>query len=238
MSMEKARLLFFEESKDLLSRMKEHLDGLGQAPEDAQARTSLFRAAHTIKGSAGIFGHPHISDFMLHLEDLLALWRDGAVKPAAESIDLVKQCRDHAQHLVTLAEQGEAASALDHERSRALAQEVDALAGTRAPQDPVVQSPSAESGPLREARQWRITYTPQPDIFRMGLDPLGPLRDLAGLRCIQNVTVAFDRVPSLLNLNPEACFLSAEISVSGVSRAIVQAQFEYYEGAASISIDG
>lgn len=239
MSMEKARLLFFEESNSLLSQMKENLTRLETAPADVQTRSLLFRAAHTIKGSAGIFGHPHISDFMQHVEDFLAAWRDKTAEPTQAGLTLMMRCREHAEHLVSRAERGEPAFAGDDAKSQELVQEILGLDGAPSTRGnpasdtrPVQQEDHEPAGPGK----WRITYSPAPNIFQMGLDPLSPLRDLASARCLTDVSIAFDRIPPLEHLNPEQCFLSAEISVNAVSLAAVREAFEYFEGAAEISI--
>lgn len=238
MSMEKARLLFFEESNSLLSQMKENLTQLETTPADVQTRSLLFRAAHTIKGSAGIFGHPHISDFMQHVEDLLAAWRDKTAEPTQAGLNLMMRCREHAEHLVSGAERGEAALPGDDVKSQMLVQEIHGLQGAHSGEVIAASDPGVaqQNHGHSDTGQWRITYSPLPNIFQMGLDPLSPLRELASARCLTDVSIAFDQIPPLEHIDPEQCFLLAEISAEGISLASVHEAFEYFEGAATITI--
>ena len=54
---------FFAESRSLLQDMEAGLLRLESAPDDAEAINAIFRAAHTIKGSAGLFGLDDIVAF-------------------------------------------------------------------------------------------------------------------------------------------------------------------------------
>ncbi len=56
MKMDEALQAFITESRELLERMEEALLHIEQQPDDAETINAIFRAAHTIKGSAGIFG--------------------------------------------------------------------------------------------------------------------------------------------------------------------------------------
>ena len=47
---------FIAEGRELLEQMEEALLRVEQSPRDADTINAIFRAAHTIKGSAGLFG--------------------------------------------------------------------------------------------------------------------------------------------------------------------------------------
>ena len=51
-----AREGFLDEAKDMLRQFEEALLTMEQDPGDAEAVNCAFRAAHTIKGTAGLFG--------------------------------------------------------------------------------------------------------------------------------------------------------------------------------------
>ena len=56
MNLEDALQTFIVESRDLLQQMEEALLRIEQSPDDLDLINAIFRAAHTIKGSAGLFG--------------------------------------------------------------------------------------------------------------------------------------------------------------------------------------
>lgn len=58
-----AQATFFEESQELLGQMEDILLAGEAGALDAEAVNALFRAAHTIKGSAGLFGFDAVVGF-------------------------------------------------------------------------------------------------------------------------------------------------------------------------------
>ncbi len=83
------------------SEAREHVEG--QAALLARARAStleraeiddLFRHAHSIKGMAAAMGFSPMSSLAHAMEDLLHLWRDGALSPTGEVLDLLTRAND------------------------------------------------------------------------------------------------------------------------------------------------
>ena len=70
---------FIAESRELLHAMEEALLVLGRSPQDGEALHAVFRAMHTIKGSAGVFGFDEIVAFTHVLEELVDEARRGAI---------------------------------------------------------------------------------------------------------------------------------------------------------------
>jgi two-component system chemotaxis sensor kinase CheA len=61
MNLDEALQTFIIESRDLLQQMEDALLQIEQSPDDTDLINAIFRAAHTIKGSAGLFGLNHVS---------------------------------------------------------------------------------------------------------------------------------------------------------------------------------
>lgn len=74
---DEAVLLFFDESRDMLQLMEQGLLGLQQGPADSDTVHALFRAAHTIKGTSGIFNFKRVVDFTHQVESVLDRVRKG-----------------------------------------------------------------------------------------------------------------------------------------------------------------
>ena len=68
---------FFEEADEHLHSMEHHLMMLDEHTDDRELLDSIFRAAHSIKGSAGIFGFTALSTVTHVLESLLDKLRSG-----------------------------------------------------------------------------------------------------------------------------------------------------------------
>lgn len=67
---------FVAESKDLLTKMEEVLLKIDQGDQSLNLIDELFRAAHTFKGAAGMFGFTELSSFIHEIENLLASFRE------------------------------------------------------------------------------------------------------------------------------------------------------------------
>ncbi|HNO89391.1 MAG TPA: Hpt domain-containing protein, partial [Rhodocyclaceae bacterium] len=62
---------FIVESRELLQQMEEALLEMEHGTDDPDTLNAIFRAAHTIKGSAGLFGLDDIVAFTHDVESLL-----------------------------------------------------------------------------------------------------------------------------------------------------------------------
>lgn len=69
--------VFFEESFEGLQVMESCLLELDCSQVDSETINSIFRAAHSIKGSSSTFGFSEVSEFTHVLETLLDQVREG-----------------------------------------------------------------------------------------------------------------------------------------------------------------
>lgn len=105
LDIKKFLLRFIEEAQDHLSRMAEGLAELEQGQADTEQINSLFRSAHTLKGSSRMLKLLPISETAHSLEDLLSALRDGQVKVDTYNLDLLYQGVDQlSDYLAALAE--------------------------------------------------------------------------------------------------------------------------------------
>ena len=70
---------FVDEARDHLRRLEDGLARLDHAPFDPEVVNSIFRAAHTIKGSSRMLKLMSISDTAHLLEDILVALREGSL---------------------------------------------------------------------------------------------------------------------------------------------------------------
>jgi two-component system chemotaxis sensor kinase CheA len=68
---------FLAEANDLLARVGDGLLQLKRVPGDPELADEVFRAAHTFKGSSGLFGFPELTRLTHAAEDLLDAVRGG-----------------------------------------------------------------------------------------------------------------------------------------------------------------
>lgn len=79
--------VFFEESQEHLDTLESGLMSLDIDAPDMELLNSIFRAAHSIKGSSGVFGFVALGQITHILENQLDDWRKEVRRPVTEHID-------------------------------------------------------------------------------------------------------------------------------------------------------
>lgn len=95
-----AQQIFIEESVDLLQQLEDFLLKLESEALETDDINAMFRAAHTIKGSAGLFGFDHIVKFAHLVENILDRIRSKTLNFTPELISLLLECTDYIRTLI------------------------------------------------------------------------------------------------------------------------------------------
>jgi len=90
--MDQALQTYIEESRGLLDEMEGILLRLESEPQEEETVNAMFRAAHTIKGSAGLFGLDAIVAFTHVVENVLDEVRGGTLAVNGELVELLLKC--------------------------------------------------------------------------------------------------------------------------------------------------
>ncbi|MFA7097348.1 MAG: chemotaxis protein CheA, partial [Gammaproteobacteria bacterium] len=245
MNIDKALQTFIAEARGLLQDMESLLLQLEAEPSNTEVINALFRAAHTIKGSAGLFGLEAIVAFTHRVESVLDLIREGKIQISEELIGVLLQCRDHIDELVevTAVEGGsldESAQARGNELTLALNEYLQgAGAQAPAPAVPAEQhpAPAATDSPSRQTDAWHISLKFGPDLFRHGMDPLSFINYLSGLGEIVNLKTSFDAMPEPCDMDAESCYLAVDIEFRGnADKAAIENVFEFVRDDCEIRI--
>src|SRR4051812_2992192 len=85
---------FFDEADELLDQMEKQLLAVDVSALDPEDVNAIFRAAHSIKGSAGTFNFGDLSDLTHLLESLLDKMRKGVLKMTTQHIDAFLAAKD------------------------------------------------------------------------------------------------------------------------------------------------
>jgi two-component system chemotaxis sensor kinase CheA len=86
--------VFFEEAEEHLESMESLLLEIDVAAPDEEAVNAVFRAAHSMKGGAGMFGFADVADLTHEAETLLDRVRKGQLALTAEIVDAMLQTGD------------------------------------------------------------------------------------------------------------------------------------------------
>ena len=244
MNLQAARTTFFEESQELLQQMEEILLAFETGAQDAEAVNGLFRAAHTIKGSAGLFGFDEVVRFTHVVESVLDRLRGGAIAAGGELVSLLLAAGDHIGTLVAAAATDcapdDAALARGNELSAQLKAFLPPPAETplaaATPPEPEAALSASGGGPLG-ADAWHLSLRFDAEVLRMGMDPLAFIRYLTTLGDIVHLETLGEALPPPEDYDPEACYLGFEIDLrSAATRQEIEAVFEFVRDDAQIRI--
>jgi two-component system chemotaxis sensor kinase CheA len=229
MNVDDALQTFISESRELLADMEAALLTVEQAPDKHELVNAIFRAAHTIKGSAGLFSLDHVVAFTHGVESLLDRVRAGKLEINEERVALLLSCRDHLGALIDavaanskapdleLTRQGEPLTA--QLRAHLAADGPGAAPAAQAP-PPVpataaVAAASAQvAGPDGASTDaWHLSLRFGTDVLKNGMDPLNFIRYLQTLGQITGIATVDEALPPTGAMDPELCYLGYEVAL-------------------------
>ena len=227
-----AREGFLDEAKDMLRQFEEALLAMEQDPGDAEAVNCAFRAAHTIKGTAGLFGFEAVVHFTHEVESLLECMRSGQIALSDPGMALLLQGRDQMERL--LAEVGQVEADPEVARlSETLGAQLREHRGAAGSQHNAATSSSgAATTPAAKAAvdgaPWHISIRMGQDALRNGLDPMSFIRYLDSIGQVVGIRSVAESVPDLMTLDAEACYMGFEIRLlTEADRATIEQVFEF-----------
>jgi|694.fasta_scaffold01367_41 two-component system chemotaxis sensor kinase CheA len=138
--------VFFEEAQEHLNSMESLLLELDISDPDAEQLNAIFRAAHSIKGSAGTFGFTDLAEVTHVLENLLDRIRKGELALRPEMIDAFLDAGDVLKDLLA-AHRGDGVA--DHSQVEAMCKRLSELTVSTATTVPT-QAPAPASAVVTE----------------------------------------------------------------------------------------
>ena len=227
---------FIAESQELLQQMEQALLDIEQNPDDPDTLNAIFRAAHTIKGSAGLFGFDLIVAFTHVAESVLDRARSGELPIDGTLSALLLEAGDHLAGLIAQLDAGASLEALPPgiiTRGEALigrmGQYLEASPSEARGEPATSASATAsEADTGRDEGHWHLSLRFGPDTLRNGMDPLAFFRYLNTFGRILQVEALTERLPSAAEMDPETCYLGFELAfVSDADKATIEGAFEF-----------
>lgn len=236
---------FVIESRELLQDMEDGLLGLEQDDNPDDAIGAIFRAAHTIKGSAGLFGLDHIVHFTHVVESLLDMLRNEEISISTALIAVLLPCRDHINSLVDGVASGrndetpeqKLAGAHLHEQLRAFINGDSSTAQSQVVPHHDEQNAQASGGGLIDSGNWYLSLRFNSDCLRNGMDPLSFIRYLSTLGDVVNLITITDSIPGIEQMDAETCYLGFEVVLkSSATKEAIENVFEFVREGSVIRI--
>ena len=246
MNIDEVLATFVTESRELLQEMENALLACERSGADAESINSIFRAAHTIKGSAGMFALDHIVRFTHVLETCLDLVRGGRVALSAPLITLLLECCDHIIAQIDGCAAGETTDTPESvQRAAGLIDRLQCLSGIAPPvvaaKAATVVTPATAPAAQGEDRAvsdaWHISVRFSSDVLRNGMDPVAFIRYLATFGELVAVEVVTHGVPPVADFDPEVCYLGFEVALrTTASKERIEAAFDFVRDDCQLSI--
>jgi len=234
---------FTIESLELLQDMEEGLLGLEDDQEPAERINAIFRTAHTIKGSAGLFGLDHIVAFTHVVESVLDRLRDGKLAVSTELVAALLPCCDHITQLIHGVADGQTDE--DPATSAAGRQLLDGLQPFLNTEPNKTVTTLAEKQERVESMggggvktgNWHLFLQFGENSLRDGMDPLSFIRYLSTLGEIVHLTTFSHSMPAADSMDPESSYLGFEIILkSDANKETIENVFEFVRDSSHIHI--
>ena len=222
--LEQLKITFFEECNELLQSLEGGLADIREGTTTEDTVHAIFRAVHSIKGGAGVFGFAELIEFAHVFETVMDEVRKGNLATSPDVVDVLLRANDTLADLVDMARKGDAVAPgyggdVRHALNMLLSGGGEA-AKTPAPAAAarkeeteefsftVVKADSFDDAPQADQiNVFSITFRPKPDIFKKNIDPgflLNVLRSMGKLDLVADTSA----IPALAELEHDSLHMS------------------------------
>ena len=239
-SMAAIRRVFFEECEEHLTELEEGLAALQRGEADSQTLDTVFRAAHSIKGGAGIFDLQPVIRLAHLFESVLDLGRTDASSLTAPRIKALLKATDGLADLIRAARDGreidETGTVAVEAQVAALISPTDSDPGDAFEFEALPMDFSALGLDEAQGATLHIEFRPTDRLYATANEPLVLLRELALLGALDCV-LDDSRLPTLDKLEPEESYLSWSIVLTtDAGEGAVREVFDFVEDECDLSI--
>ena len=226
--------VFFEECVEHLAEMEHILVALADSNPNDEQLNAIFRAAHSIKGGAGMFGFHDMTIVTHVLESLLDKLRTHEMSFSSSMIDLFLEAGDVIAMQLAGHRNGSEVNQDAVDRIRGKLQEVieggtvSVAASAKIPEKTAAPGGNAGAGSTPSSLQlYDMMFTPDIDIFQRGIRLENLLTDLQELGTL--VVQAHVADPDDFNtFDPKECVTSWRLTLeTSADAAAIQEIFEF-----------
>lgn len=224
---------FKVESLELLSVMEDGLLEIQEKGMDLELINSVFRSAHTIKGSAGMLNLEHLVRFTHVVENILDEARNGTLVLTEKMLASLLKCKDHMQTLVLFYAES------IHQTPDSSLQTISQLL-----MEELQESPSPEDEPTPALTQevsmpiWKIRIEFGEELFLSGMDPINFLRFLYTKGTPKSIVLDEKRIASLHAYDPLKCAITVSLELeTSLRREEIMEVFEFIQEDIVLSLE-
>ncbi len=232
MSMDHVKQIFISEAQEQLDVMEQCL--LDVESGDAvieQHIGAIFRSAHTIKGSAGLFGYEDVVSFAHRMESVLEEVRSGIVQFDTSLAEVLLDSHSYLKSLIA------AISAPEYAPQPQAGQQLEQALQRFLPGADIAEQQAADTAaPQQTLQSWLIHINYHQEVFRDGMDPASQLNYLGTLGEVVKVEVQ-PRFPHWQEYQAEVCYLTLVIEfLSAAAQEEIEDVFEFIRDTSQVSV--
>ncbi len=207
MAMDELVKVFMEESEDEIRELESGLIRLEEEREDEDTINRVFRAAHTIKGSAGLVGFEAVSNYTHSIENILDRIRKKELTITKKLISTLLSSVDFLKRMIAAQSEGEDIDIAEVEES------VQSLKRFTGIAQGAGEAPGAKpkNGEKAGEKVLSISMKFRPDILATGQDPIMLIQELKDLGEILESRAYTNAIPDFYNIVPTTCYTTWEI---------------------------
>ena len=219
--LEQLKVTFFEECNELLQSLETALADIREGTSNDDTVHAIFRAVHSIKGGAGVFGFAELIEFAHVFETVMDEVRKGNLATGPDVIDVLLRANDTLADLVEMARKGEAvAPGYGGDARHALETLLGEPSKRGGASAPAAQPETEEFSfvPIKAddfddqpqaggLKLYSIVFRPKPDVLKKSIDPgflLNVLRSMGKL----DLTAETAAIPALQDLQHDDFHIS------------------------------
>ncbi len=202
--------LFLIEAEELIASLEDGLVSIEERPEDQELINTIFRAAHTIKGSAGLSGFATIVEFTHVMENVLEQVRAGNLLVTKELVSVLLSAVDVLKTLTDFVADEKPMIEIpgfnkSKTRLEAFLDDVDSAEQEKQTRQPNKQA-AAASRDAQKIYEIRMAFTRK--VLETGQDPALLIMELADLGELINVEADPTEIPAFVDFDPLLLYIT------------------------------
>lgn len=200
--------VFLEESREILHELENDLLELEKNSSDPQLIQRIFRAAHTMKGSAGLLKLDKISGLAHRLEDVLDRFRSSGEAMSKECFDTVFKSMDMLNTMVVMTANDEA---IPVDMAENLIKQLSQFAAEKGKNSKVPEVKKKPVSKQSSKTVYKISIKLKDDYLESGHNPLNFIQELEEKGRLLEVNINFSRLPEPDEMDPYKMYVSWQV---------------------------
>lgn len=248
--LDQLKITFFDECDEAMQQIEAGLTDIRAGQSSDDTINSVFRAVHSVKGGAGIFGFESLVGFAHVLETVLDGLRAGKLVATDDNVGVLLQASDVLSDLVSMSRSNKPIEAGYGGECRVLLENIikqEAGGASEADGDntPAADFDGLDFKPVRidfdepaadAKRSYSITFRPKPALLKKANEPLYILRELRKLGELDLVAQT-DLLAPLAELEPDHPYIWWIGTLrTEATRAQIDEVFEFVAGDSDLEI--